>query len=160
LAALLAASAVCATLVWPPAPALVWNGSVSSPIGLYRVTAQAQVRSGHFVLAWPPAAARRLAAGRRYIPFNVPLVKQVAGAEGARVCAAGEAVFVNRRFVVPRRKEDGHGRPLPWWTGCRLLAPGELFLLAPSAPDSFDGRYFGPTPSRDVIGRARLVWAP
>jgi type IV secretory pathway protease TraF len=23
---------------------------------------------------------------------------------------------------------------------------------------SFDGRYFGPTPASDLIGRARLVW--
>jgi type IV secretory pathway protease TraF len=111
------------------------------------------------VLAWAPDAARRLAAERRYLPYNVPLVKHVAAAGNDRICAAGEAVFVNGQFAALRQSEDASGRPLPWWTGCRLLAPGEAFLLMPGAPDSFDGRYFGATEPSRILGRARLLWA-
>ena len=39
------------------------------------------------------------------------------------------------------------------------LGGAEILLLSPAA-DSFDGRYFGPSARRDVIGKARLLWAP
>ena len=50
------------------------------------------------------------------------------------------------------------GRRLPAWFGCRTLRAGELFVMNPAAPDSFDGRYFGPLKIENVIGRATPVW--
>jgi conjugative transfer signal peptidase TraF len=157
-AAAIAASSILATLAWPPRPRLLWNGSASSPVGLYRVAEAGTIERGDVAIAWPPAAARRLAAARHYLPANVPLVKPVAAVGGDRVCAAGEAVFVNGVLATLRRAADRSGRPLPWWTGCEVLAPGDIFLLAPNTGDSFDGRYFGITRARDIVGRARLTW--
>jgi conjugative transfer signal peptidase TraF len=153
-----AAAASCATLLWPPRPLLLWNGSASSPVGLYRVAPPGPVSAGETVVAWPPPAARALAAERRYLPSGVPLVKRVAGVAGDRVCAVGSSVFVNGQVAAERRSEDRLGRPLPSWTGCRDLGEGELFLLIPDASGSFDGRYFGVTATQDVVGRARLIW--
>ena len=147
-----------ATIVAPPLPRLVWNASASAPLGLYRVAPGLPVRRGDMVIARLPLALRDLAARRRYIPANVPLVKRVAGAEGDRVCAAGATIAVNGRSVAKRRVADRLGRPLPWWEGCRTLADGALFLLMTEAPDSFDGRYFGPTAPGDVIGKAIPLW--
>jgi hypothetical protein len=39
-----------------------------------------------------------------------------------------------------------------------VLRTGELFLMNPAAPDSFDGRYFGVLRLTHVIGRAAPVW--
>jgi conjugative transfer signal peptidase TraF len=158
-AAALLAAALFATALRPPRPLLVWNGSASSPIGLYWISSPAQVRRGNMVLAWPPEAARRLGAERRYLPWGMPVVKRVAGVAGDRVCAAGHALWVNGALAARRPREDGLGCPLPWWTGCTDLSGGELLLLMADVPGSFDGRYFGPTRERDVIGRARLIWA-
>lgn len=155
----MAATALAATLIFPPPPVLVWNGSASSPVGLYRVGPPDDIAAGSMVAAWLPAAARRLAAERRYLPGNVPVVKHVAGASGDRVCAAGELLFVNGRFAARRRSEDPAGRSLPWWSGCHELEEDELFLMAPGSTGSFDGRYFGVTKRGHVIGRARLLWA-
>jgi type IV secretory pathway protease TraF len=33
-----------------------------------------------------------------------------------------------------------------------------VFLLNRQAPNSLDGRYFGPVPARQVIGGARPLW--
>ena len=159
IAAALAGTAAAATLLWPPRPVLVWNVSASSPLGLYRVSPAGNVRPGATVVALAPAAARVLAGKRGYIPSSVPLVKHVAAARGDRVCAAGEAVFVNGRLAGSRRSEDAAGRSLPWWTGCKDLKDGELFLLTAAGPASFDGRYFGVTEPGDVVGRARLLWS-
>jgi len=150
-------TALVATLFWQPRPLLVWNASESAPIGLYAVAPPRDVRAGEMVIAWPPEPARSLAAERRYIPANVPLVKRVAAARGDRVCAAGEAVWINGRHVAARRDVDGKGRPLPSWTDCRDLADGEYFLLMDS-PDSFDGRYFGIIHKDRLVGRAVPLW--
>jgi len=143
--------------VKPPA-IFLWNASASAPIGLYEIEHRAMVRRGDTVIAWAPAPARALASARRYLPATVPLVKPVAAIAGDRVCALGRAIMINGRLAAIRRWTDPSGRPMPWWTGCRLLGPGELFLLAAAVPEAFDGRYFGVTAGSLVIGRARLLW--
>jgi conjugative transfer signal peptidase TraF len=157
--AAVAAIVLVATLLWDPPVLLVWNASASSPVGLYRIGPPGHVETGDMVLARPPDAARRLGAERHYLPWNVPLVKRVGAVAGDEVCAFGEAVFVNGRFQSLRRRRDGLGRPMPWWSGCVGLGEGEVFLHAPDSPDSFDGRYFGTTAAGEVIGSARLIWA-
>lgn len=109
------------------------------------------------VIARVPEPWRRLAATRRYLPMNVPLVKRVAAAAGDEVCALGQEIFVNGRWIAERRIADGAGRPMPMWSGCARLRGRQLFLLM-DAPASFDGRYFGVTGGDDIIGKARLLW--
>jgi conjugative transfer signal peptidase TraF len=152
------AVALTATIALPPRPFLVWNASVSAPIGLYRVGGT-RLGTGDMVIAWPPAAARDFAARRHYLPANVPLVKRVAAEPGDTSCAFGAQIFVNGRRVATRLVHDGAGRPMPWWTGCVTLRNGAIFLLMADSPASFDGRYFGPTSRGDIVGRATLLWA-
>ena len=157
-AAAFTVAALVASMFWQPQPLLVWNASASAPVGLYAVASPKHARAGEMVIAWIPEPARSLAAERRYLPSNVPLVKRVGGVGGDRVCAIGEAIWVNGRHVGARREVDGAGRRMPVWTGCRKLAAGEYFLLMES-PNSFDGRYFGITRREDLVGRAVLLWA-
>lgn len=154
----LGCACLAATIAAPLLPRLVWNASPSAPIGLYRVQPGAALVRGDMVIARVPVAARALAALRRYIPANVPLVKRVAGVPGDRICATGPTVTLGGRTVAQRRAADTMGRPLPWWNGCRTLAKGELFLLMAETPDSFDGRYFGPSSAVDLVGKATPLW--
>ena len=156
--AALGIGALGATVAVPPSPRLVWNASASAPVGLYRVMPSGPVATGDMVVAWLPAEARALAARRRYLPANVPAVKRVAAGPGARVCALGETVYVGGRPVAGRLAADRLGRPLPWWEGCHVLGPGERFLLMGESPASFDGRYFGASRTRDIVGKATLLW--
>lgn len=154
----LLACMVGATIIMPPRPWLLWNASASAPIGLYRITAPHDMVAGDMVIARVPARWRALAAERRYVPANVPLVKRVVAAPGDNVCAWGWAIFVNGRWAATRSFVDAHGRAMPRWNGCTLLRDGAVFLLMDDAA-SFDGRYFGPTDRGDIVGRARLLWA-
>ena len=149
--------ALVVTIIWPPHALFIWNASASSPVGLYEVMRE-QAGEGDMVVAWPPRNVRSLAAARHYIPSNVPLVKPVAAVRGARVCAFGSRIFVNGRLAAIRRAHDPSGRPMPWWSGCKRLREGELFLLSTAAPGSFDGRYFGPTRAQEFVGKAKLLW--
>jgi conjugative transfer signal peptidase TraF len=146
------------TLTLKPPLLLVWNASASAPVGLYRVHPSQMPGRGDLVIARTPAVVRQLAARRRYVPANVPLVKRVAAAKGDRLCASGRTITINGRTAAVRRRADAAGRTMPWWRGCRVLGPGEIFLLMDS-PNSFDGRYFGITRRPDLVGRAVLLWA-
>jgi conjugative transfer signal peptidase TraF len=141
----------------PPAPRLLWNASASAPIGLYFVHPGAATGPGDMVVARLPEPYRQLAATRHYLPVNVPLVKRIAAVAGDDVCALGRQIFVNGRPVGQRLAVDRAGRPIPGWTGCQRLRGEQRFLLM-DAPASFDGRYFGVTQGRDIIGKARLLW--
>lgn len=147
-----------ATAVSAPSPRLVWNASASAPIGLYRALPGAPVRTGDLVIARLPAPLRLLAAQRRYLPLGVPVVKRVVATGGDRVCARDNAIAVNATPLVHRLERDAHGRPLPRWSGCRTLQPGEVLLVMSSVRDSFDGRYFGPTAQADIVARAEPLW--
>jgi len=154
----LGCACLAATVAAPPLPRLVWNASASAPLGLYRVAPGERVRRGDMVIARTPIAVRGLAAGRRYIPANVPLVKRAAGVPGDTICAVGTTISINGRPVAIRRTNDARGRRLPWWSGCRTLRDGAVFLLMGKILDSFDGRYFGPTAADDLIGKATAIW--
>ena len=154
----LGCACVLTTTIAPPRPQLVWNASASAPLGLYRVTPGVPLHRGDMVIARTPLSVRALAASRHYLPANVPLVKRVAGVPGDLVCAAGRTITVNGRVLATRRASDRLGRPLPWWNGCRTLRDGALLLLMAGTPDSFDGRYFGPTEATDVVGKATALW--
>ncbi|WP_184069312.1 S26 family signal peptidase [Sphingosinicella soli] len=146
------------TLVCPPRPRLVWNVSASAPVGLYAIGGRDAIAAGDMVLARVPARWRGLAAERRYIPANIPLVKRVAAKDGDKVCAEGGTVVVNGVRRAARAARDSLGRPMPSWSGCVTLRRGAYFLLMDD-PASFDGRYFGPTLHGDIIGEAWSLWS-
>lgn len=158
LATLFGTAAVLGPALIPPKIRLVWNASSSVAKGLYLVLPAATLRRGDMVLARAPSQARRVAAERRYIPFNVPLIKRVSGLPRERLCAAGSIVTIGGRKVATRRQRDPRGRPLRTFEGCRQLGRYQYLLLG-TGQLSFDGRYFGPSERRDIIGRARPLWA-
>jgi conjugative transfer signal peptidase TraF len=159
--ALIAASIVAltlATITIPVSRFAVWNVSASVPTGLYLIRGKRSIHVGETVAIEPPLALHRLLAERGYLPVGVPLLKHVAAVSGQRVCRFAHGVTIDGQLVGIARARDRRGRPLPAWFGCRDITKGELFLMNPAAPDSFDGRYFGVLSTRSVIGRATPVW--
>lgn len=158
---LLAASvstAVLLSAMLPLSRILVWNVTPSVPTGLYHIRGTASLHIGERVTVEPPSRLRRYLAERGYLPTGVPLLKEVAGLRGDRVCRVGTTISINGIRVGEARKRDSSGRALPVWQGCRTIAAGEVFVMNRRAPDSFDGRYFGPIARASLIGRASPVW--
>jgi conjugative transfer signal peptidase TraF len=151
-------AAVLATLAMSASRVLVWNTTASVPTGLYWIRAKPHRYVGERVAIDPPPALRRILAERRYLPTGVPLLKRIAAVRGQRVCRFRHGVTIDGSFAGVARSRDRLGRPLPVWAGCRTLRVGELFVMNLAAPDSFDGRYFGPLRFDTVIGRATPVW--
>jgi conjugative transfer signal peptidase TraF len=141
-----------------PSPKLIWNASASVPIGLYAVESGGPLKHGDLVIVVPSMSLAAFLAERRYLPSGVPLLKHVAALPGEIVCRHGPIITIDGIAVASVLAQDRAGRPLPIWQGCHKLTPNEIFLLNRAAPDSFDGRYFGPLPMISVIGRAVPLW--
>lgn len=149
-----------ALLLAKPQPRLIWNASASAAIGLYDLHMDRRVQKGELALVWAPWEAALLANARGYLPLGVPLIKHVAALSGDRICARNGNITINGIRVAQTLMHDHLGRRLPHWNGCQTLQPSQIFLLNAGVPDSFDGRYFGVSRAKDVIGRLEPLWLP
>lgn len=136
---------------------MVYNPTASATLGFYAVEPARPLHAGALVVSRLPTTAAALADRRLYVPATVPVVKTVGAIAGARVCRDGLAVTVDRRVIALARVRDHAGRLLPVWSGCRTLGSDQVLLLS-HHPASFDGRYFGPTSTALILGRARPLW--
>ena len=142
--------------IWPLR--IIYNASASVPIGWYAVGEPAPVSVGDLVVARPPFRAETLLVARGYLAAGVPILKFVRARAGQRVCRSADLITIDGAAVALARDRDRAGRGLPRWTGCRVLGPGDVFLLNAARPDSFDGRYFGPVSVTSIIGTATPLW--
>lgn len=151
-----AGALACLALATAPRPRLLLNTTASVPVGLYRLVPPGRPAVGDLVVVGPdPALAAFLDEGG-WLPRGVPLVKPVAAVAGQTVCRNRHDLTVDGRLAARALKADGHGRPLPTWSGCRTLSAGEVLVLSP-VPGSLDGRYFGVTDGGQILARARPV---
>lgn len=139
-------------------PSYIWNASNSVPIGLYRVQPVTRLSVTELVAVQPPDLLAAFLDLNGYLPIGLPMVKRVLALPGQRVCRNGLTIAVDGIDVGDARERDGRGRPLPSWSGCRVIAEGDVFVMNWQSEDSLDGRYFGPLPASAVIGRAVPVW--
>ena len=156
-------SVVTAMLALVHCSGVRFNITGSIPIGVYRVLDPTlPVRRGDVVLACLPESVARLAHDRGYVPRGgscpqalVPVGKMVMALERDTVAVSSDGLRVNGRLVQNSRAlmRDVDGRELrsiP--SGEYLVSAGEAWLIGAS-PRSFDCRYFGPVPIKNVIAR-------
>lgn len=154
----MASAAALPSAVLPLSRVLVWNATASVPTGLYHIRGKASLHVGERVALDPPPKLRAYLAERGYLPSGVPLLKEVAALRGETVCRIGLVITINGEHAGLARALDSRARPLPDWHGCHTITADEIFVMNRRAPDSFDGRYFGPVARSQVIGRAGPVW--
>ena len=139
-------------------PVLLWNPSPSVPVGFYILTPIDTLEVGALVTVRPPGALETWLVDNRYVGRDTPLLKHIAALPGAEVCREGSTIQIDGEAVAEARERDRLDRPLPVWTGCRVLADGDVFFLNAREPASLDGRYFGPLDDEVIIGRATPLW--
>jgi conjugative transfer signal peptidase TraF len=153
----LGVSAAALPLALDVSPRIIWNASASVPIGLYAVKPATQLQVNDLVVVRPPEGVATFLAEGGYLPRGVPMLKHILALSGQTVCRFGGAISVDAVAMGDARERDSHGRALPVWQGCRVVAKGDVFLMNRAA-NSFDGRYFGPLPAASIVGRAEPLW--
>lgn len=137
---------------------VIWNASPSVPIGLYRVVPTDRLEVPNLVAVDAPGPLKRFAAGRGYLPPNIPLLKRVAALPGQTVCRIDHTILVDGIEIGAALDHDRFGRPMPVWQGCRRIADDKIFLMNWDVENSLDGRYLGPIPVSSIIGTAVPLW--
>ena len=147
----------------PAAAPLVYNDSASVPLGFWwRAGGPGTALRPGMVIGFRPPAA-----GRAYVAVHMPqylhdelILKYVVATAGARICRDAAGAFsVDGRVLGRALKADEHGNPLPAWRGCRTLPPGSVAVFSSRIPDSYDSRYYGAVPARDIKAVYRPLWA-
>ena len=156
-----AVTAFCAASLWqiiyPPTPKLIYNKTISAPIGWYAVETKRPLNRDDLVAAFAPAQARKLAADRGYLPEHMPLIKTVWAIGGERVCHEGLSVRVPNRPDISVIGQDGLGRAMPVISGCYTLNADEVFLVSLDVQTSWDSRYFGVVSEDLIVGPVRFL---
>lgn len=164
---LLAASAVVmfAGIIGIGAAGFRVNLTPSEPLGIWRILPldrPAQV--GDLVFVCPPVSDVMLEArARGYLRHGLcvggfaPLIKTVAATSGQHI-KLDNVVDIDGRSLAHSQpmSRDGQGRQIMRYGG-GVIPPGAVYLHS-DFPGSFDSRYFGPLPVKNVLGLAREVW--
>lgn len=119
---------------------------------------------GMLVLACLPDDVAKLAYERNYIASGkckggyAPVGKYIQAIPGDEVRFSSEGIFVNGSLLENSKPYamDGEGRSMPVMLQDMVLPKDELVLLNNYA-GSFDSRYYGPIPSRYVVGTLKPV---
>jgi conjugative transfer signal peptidase TraF len=154
---LLAASASLPEII--QSPPIIINETISMSKGIYVHTSDTQgLRRGDIIAMPMNAPARDYLGGKLGYLKDTMLIKRVAGLSGDVMCRQGVKVTINAQEVNATRR-DSTGSLLPYWTGCHVLLPNEVFLLGDHA-SSFDSRYFGPVTKSELSGtyKAVMTW--
>jgi conjugative transfer signal peptidase TraF len=146
------------SVLFRPAPRLIWNASASVPIGLYAVRPSGALHVDELLVVMPPEPLATFLDERRYLPKGVPLLKHILALPGQTICRSDRTITVDGIKVGEALDRDHLGRPLPVWHGCRVVDAGNVFLMNRQSGESLDGRYFGPLPTISIVGRADPLW--
>ncbi len=119
---------------------------------------------GMLVLACLPDEVAKIAYERNYIASGkckggyAPVGKYIQAISGDEVRFTSEGIIVNGSLLENSKPYamDGEGRPMPVMLQDMVLPKDELVLLNNYA-GSFDSRYYGPIPSRYVVGTLNPV---
>lgn len=155
---LLGTAALGAASMLSHRPLLLINTTPSEPIGLY-VASTAQLRAGVLIAFQSPPAAFPYADARLAYLHRRPMLKTISAVAGDLVCTEAGRLAINGHDRAPISTTDSRGAPLPLWRACRRLEAGETFAFSDRVPNSFDSRYFGPVPTRTIVGVYRPLIA-
>jgi conjugative transfer signal peptidase TraF len=140
----------------------------AAPLGIYR-TVTARFTRGELVLACLPSQTARLALERGYLGAGdcqaraEPVAKIIGALPGDTLeiqagWTAVNGVRIPNSSTVPR---DSMGRSLAHvaW-GMRTVPSGQVWLFGFNNRRSWDGRYFGQVPIRNVLGELEplITW--
>ncbi|WP_320226507.1 S26 family signal peptidase [Mesorhizobium captivum] len=154
----LAAMGVAYPALTPTPTKLIWNASASAPIGLYTIDFDGPFEVTDLVALDVPEPLATFLAERGYLPKGVPLLKRILAVAGQTVCSSNLTITVDGVEVGAALERDHAGRDLPVWQGCLRIPIGEVFLMNWEVRDSLDGRYFGLTSTKQILGRAIPLW--
>ncbi|HCD9498739.1 conjugative transfer signal peptidase TraF [Legionella pneumophila] len=143
------------------------NTTDSIPIGLYRMTADKNLKNAYVIFCPDDRAVFQQALKRGYINSGLCpdgygyLMKKVVATTGDKLTVNNKGVFVNDRLIPysQHQLKDALNRSLPQWQAKNYqLNDDEVMTMTDQNQWSFDGRYYGPIKSGQIKGMLTPIW--
>lgn len=165
---IIGAACTAALTLGAHAAGITINLTPSVPVGLWR-WAGTNLRRGMVVTDCPPVTPTlRLGQRRGYLASGTcpsglaPLLKPIAAVAGDVVTIRPDGMISVNGKLIPNSRglhADSEGRPLhPLPAGTYQVAVGEVWLISPDNPLSFDSRYLGPIPTATIGHVVKPLW--
>lgn len=140
----------------PPEYSLFFlNTTASLPQGLYMRIPAWFFCDGDYVAYIPPKATSDVAVSRGWLQANGLLLKKIGAMPGQGYDVNPKMqFFVQGKYLGQVALEDREGNEMPIAYGRHIVANGE-FLPIGTSPRSFDGRYTGTVPMKNI--RAKVI---
>ena len=131
-----------------------YNHTDSLPRGLYLRMPLRELQDGDYVVFEPTEAITSVAYERGWLSPGVRFLKQVGAVAGECYEIESDSLQfkANGRYIGQVYPQDWEGRPMPEIRGSFLVPEGE-FLPIGTNPRSFDGRYTGTVPLKNITAR-------
>jgi conjugative transfer signal peptidase TraF len=139
-----------------PHKILVYNYTNSVPAGFYLIL-PVSVKKGDLIAFEPPDKAKELIQQRKYLRSDAYLIKHIAGIPGDHFCTLGGTLIVNGKNYGDIARRDREGRELTPYHYCGRISEGFIVAIK-DMKNSFDSRYYGPVPEKNIIGKAVPVF--
>ncbi len=128
------------------------------PRGFYLVAPVKKITRYDIVEFVPPKAILDFARDLHWIPDSGLIIKYVFAIPGDDVCVRDGAIWINGKKIGKVYRFYAFEKLLPQTKICGKLRDDQYLLLSIKRERSFDGRYFGLISSRDILGRAVLIY--
>jgi len=144
---------------------IIFNTTSSFPIGFYKISKSSQYKKGVLVsfCAVPSKMIDRMikqgySQKNSLCPNQTPqLLKKILGLEGDRV-EIGKLVFINNQAIQNSKifTKDSRGNLLRIQSS-QSIKKDYFWAMSDYNERSFDSRYFGQVPLKNIIGRATPI---
>jgi len=144
---------------------IIFNTTSSFPIGFYKISKSSQYKKGDLVsfCAVPSKIIDRIieqgyTQKNSSCPNQTPqLLKKILGLEGDRV-EIGKSVFINNQAIKNSKifTKDRRGNLLIIQAS-QTINRDKFWVMSDYNERSFDSRYFGQVPLKNIIGRATPI---
>lgn len=133
---------------------ITFSSTKSMPRGLYLVIPAKKFSPQEIVEFTPPNNTLTFLKNKNWIPKSGRMIKYVFAVPNDKVCISGSSIWVNNNKIASVHKYYDKNKLLPQTKFCGKLNTDEYLLLSTQNKRSFDGRYFGITPAKKILGKA------
>lgn len=138
---------------------VIYNYTASLPVGWYWLEPAASLRHGDIILCDADEDTMQLAVERQWINPNTHFLKCIYGLPGDVYEIRAHRYIVNGEDKGEIKQYDSAGRKLPLQPDGKYIVPEGYILTGTSEENSFDSRYYGPIPIKNVYNKAHYLCA-
>lgn len=139
---------------------IFYNGTTSTPRGIYlRIPNFTDLPDGAYVVFSPNEATTKFGKDHGWFKEDTFFLKQVGAVAGEsyRIDPVTLQFFANEKYIGQVSRNTSQGTALPFQRGDFIVPDGE-FLPVGLHPRSFDGRYTGTVPEKNILARVVPVF--